>query len=144
MKKIFTILAFSFLVGCAQQSSITQTGEFRHFLWKFFNDPEFQKEHVLFPLEFVYYQHDENEFDAALATRYIDKENWKTYTGPNHYRCETSCFDLVMYDNFERKHKDSNKRVLSFEGVHNGIFSSLYFERIESKWYLVKHEEFDN
>ncbi len=144
MKIIIISMIVLFLIGCSSRPKINQTIEFRHFLWTFFNNEEFQKGHVVFPLEFVYYEYDEKEYDFVLAKKYISKGNWKPYSGPEYYRCETSCLDLVMYDNFERQHKNSNERVLSFEGVHNGIFSSLYFKRIRGEWYLVKHEDFDN
>lgn len=60
-----------------------------------------------------------------------------------YYQCQTDCYDLIIYDNFEKTQRESSERVLSFEGVNNGINSSLYFKRFNGQWYLVKYEEFD-
>ncbi|GAA5526193.1 hypothetical protein Maes01_02788 [Microbulbifer aestuariivivens] len=144
MRFITLFIAVLMISGCASKPSITQTVEFRHFVRDFFNIEEYQKKHVQFPLEVVYYSYNEDEFDAVLLSKHITEKDWKHYEGPDYYRCESNCFDLVIYDDFQRTHKESNERVLSFEGVSNGINSSLYFKRINGQWYLVKHEQFDN
>lgn len=144
MRFVALFLGVLMISGCASRPNITQTVEFRHFVRDFFKIEEHQKNHVQFPLEVVYYSYDEDESDFVLTSRYIKNEDWKHYKGPDYYQCDTSCFDLVIYDNFEKKHKENNERVLSIEGVSNGINSSLYFKKIDGQWYLVKHEQFDN
>ena len=122
--------------------SLTQTIDFRHFLYKFFNDAEYQVRHVSFPYTYVHYSSDEE--DAELVTEKRQMNEWQHLKGPDHYRCKRNCFDLVIYDSFRSKHKESGERVLSFEGVENGINEVLYFKLIESEWYLVKHDSLSN
>lgn len=128
----FISLSITLLIvsSCVNKPNIPQTVEFRHFVRNFFKVEEYQKKHVFFPLEVVYYAYDEDELDFVLTPKYIKKDEWKHYKGPEYYQCEKNCFDLVIYDNFQRSHKESNERVLSFEGVSNGINSSLYFRKI--------------
>ena len=140
--QIFTIVFL--LAGCASKPPMPQTMEFRHFLRDFFKSEEYQLKHVKFPMELVYYVYVEDEFDLVLETKQIEKKDWVHYEGPDYYECLTNCYDLVIYDTFDKKQKESGERVLSFEGVSNGINSSLYFKRIDGQWYLVKHEQFDN
>jgi hypothetical protein len=144
MKVIAFFISIFIISGCASKPNISQTVDFRHFIRDFFKIEEYQKAHVQFPLEVTYYSYEEDEFDTILTSKFIKKNEWEHYEGPNYYRCETNCFDLVIYDDFSKSHKESNERVLSFEGVSNGINSSLYFKRVNDQWRLVKHEQFDN
>lgn len=50
----------------------------------------------------------------------------------------------MIYDNFGKRQRASGERVLTFEGISNGINSSMYFRLIDGKWHLVKIEDFDN
>jgi len=50
----------------------------------------------------------------------------------------------MVYDDFSKTQKASGERVLAFEGVGNGINSSLYFRLIHGRWILIKAEFFDN
>jgi hypothetical protein len=108
---------------------------FRHFLFEFFNDQTFQVEHIKFPLQHIY---TDGEYEEH--TEQIERSNWKHVQGPQHYRCEMSCFDIIIYDNFEKKYDNYTERVLSFEGIENGINSSMYFIYENGKWMLVKWE----
>ena len=140
MKKIFyiLILVFSTILVFAEPS---QTTEFMRFARSFFKDAEYQKNHIQFPLEFRHYVEGKNGYEVEEIQ--IKIAGWKHLEGPNYYKCEINCYDIVIYDNFEKKYKHSNKRVLSFEGSGNGISSSLYFENIDGEWYLVRYEKFD-
>ena len=143
--KILQVVIITFLLsGCATTSNIPQTVEFRHFIRDFFNDRSFQLQHVRFPAPHIHYGANGSETGGTIVTTYIENDNWKHLSGPDYYKCQINCFDVVIYDNFSRKHGESNKRVLSFEGVNNGINSSLYFERINGQWFLVKLELLDN
>jgi len=122
--------------------SIPQTIDFRIFLYKFFNDSKYQSEHIKFPYQYVHFSSDEE--DANLVTDYREKIDWTYMEGPDQYRCKQNCFDLVIYDNFQQKHKKSGERVLVFKGVENGINEALYFKYIDSEWYLVKYESLSN
>lgn len=129
----------------AQQANagVTQTLEFRHFIRYFFKDELYQKAHVKFPLEVVTLTYSEELNDIVPASKFISEQDWKAYKGPDYYQCQTDCYDLIIYDNFEKTQRESSERVLSFEGVNNGINSSLYFKNFNGQWYLVKYEEFD-
>ena len=50
----------------------------------------------------------------------------------------------MIYDNFRKSQSESGERILAFEGISNGINSSMYFRFTDGKWYLVKIEDFDN
>ena len=130
-------------LGWADQQITDQTVEFRHFIRQFFASEAYQREHVVFPLEMQAYAYDEESMDLELIAKRIRREDWRFYEGPDHYRCQTNCFDIMIYDSFQKTHRESNERVLSFEGVENGINTSLYFERRDGSWYLVKIEQFD-
>ena len=144
MRIIIYYLGVLIISGCASKANIPQTVEFRHFIRDFFKHEAFQKSHIQFPLAVVYFSYNENESDSVLSTKFINKDEWRHYGGPRYYQCERNCFDLVIYDDFKKSHSESNERVLSFEGINNGINSSLYFRKINGRWYLVKHEQFDN
>jgi len=130
------------LQGCATNNNY-QTMDFRVFIRDFFEYQEYQVKHIKFPLEFIYYEYDDPELDFVLKTKFLTKESWEHLPGPAYYQCQTSCFDILIYDNFERQHKETGKRVLSFEGAENGINSALYFELIDGEWFLVKYEQLD-
>lgn len=142
MKKFLLLITVFTVCSGFLYAADKQTTEFRHFVREFFKSEEFQINSVKFPLEKVYFEG--NEINGKLVTKYIRREEWKHFPGPNYYRCQKGCYDLVIYDNFEKKNKKTNKRVLSLEGISNGIHSSLYFELINGAWYLVKYEELDN
>ena len=124
----------------ANAFEITQTNSFRTFVRAFFLYPDYQLSHVKFPLLNI--EREEHDPESPSITRYINKTEWKHLPGPAYYKCETDCYDIVIYDSFEKKHKESNERVLAFEGVENGIYISLYFKYIEGVWYLVKYEDY--
>src|SRR4030065_1953664 len=117
-------------------SSASHTEDFRAFLYRFFNNPEFQLERVKFPIQFT-----ESPDSDTHTTKTVDRGSWKHIAGPKHYQCKSNCFDIVIYDNFERKYTNDTKRLFSLEGVDNGINALLYFEAIEGKWYLVMSED---
>ena len=121
--------------------NIRETTEFRSFIRDFFKSGAYQVAHVKFPVEFVHYKTDEP--DSALVTTYVEKKDWEYFKGPDNYRCQSDCYDIIIYDNYQRKFKNNKKRVLSFEGVDNGIDTALYFEFINEQWYLIKYEQLD-
>lgn len=143
MKIMRIALLFIFLLPTQLfGAGIAQTMHFRDFLYRFFNDPEYQEKHVMFPYTFVYYSGEEE--DSKLLVEKRGKKAYQFIIGPDHYRCKQNCFDLVIYDNLKRNHKESGERVLALEGVENGINEVLYFKLIDSEWYLVKHESLSN
>ena len=64
----------------------------------------------------------------------ITKENWKfdcIYIN-DQYVTQT-------YDNFNMNLRETSERVISFEGVENGISIQYYFRRLDGLWLLVKY-----
>jgi len=114
--------------------------EFRHFLYEFFNNPEFQLEHISFPLTKTYIDMSADP-EPKEVTLTINRKEWRHLSGDKHYTCKMSCYDIVLYDNFEREFKVNTERVLSFEGVENGINEAFYFKYEENHWMLVKWED---
>ena len=141
MKNLSLWIILASLVGCSTIGDQQQTVEFRIFIRGFFNDPTYQISHLRFPVEYVHYQTDEP--DSVLITTYLKKKDWEYFKGPDIYRCKSNCYDIIIYDNYQRRLKGNNKRVLSFEGVDNGIDTALYFEFIDGEWFLVKYEVLD-
>lgn len=128
------------LSACANTSGVGQTSDFRHFIREFFSDEEFQVEHVQFPLSVLTYYGDSD----AEETSSVSRAEWVPYKGPAFYHCQQNCYDIMVYDDFSKTQKSSGERVLAFEGVGNGINSSLYFRLIDGRWILIKAENFDN
>lgn len=106
-----------------------QQEAFTEFLGHFANDMVFQKSRVQFPLPQIVIRSGLTK-DSIM----VKMENWKHKPLPA-LRTE---YRVQIYDNFERTLSDSGLRVLSVEGNGNGIDYSLYFKRVEGKWYLVR------
>ena len=117
--------------------------DFRTFVWRFFNDPEFQISRVEFPIAVVTVEDDPVKVLVAKEKKLL-KSEWKHLPGPEHFRCKKSCYDIVFYDNFDRKFRDSSERIIAFEGVNNGINSALFFRHKDGKWMLVKWDDQSN
>jgi hypothetical protein len=135
------LLFFGSLVGVSAYGSGTE--EFRPFLYRFFNEPSFQLDRVQFPLLKKSIVFDGEKYDG-IKEEMISRAQWKHVPGPDQYRCKTNCFDVVFYDNFERKFRESKERVVAFEGVGNGINAALYFRLENEKWKLIKYEDLSN
>lgn len=145
MHKTFFLLPILLLAACATgPDNNRQTVDFRHFVRDFFQSPDFQLSRIRFPLEVISYQYENGDGDPALVIDHISEDEWTFLPGPDFYQCDSDCYDIVIYDNFAKQHTDSGERVLSFEGVNNGINSSLYFTLQDGGWQLVRHEQFDN
>jgi len=142
MKKTYAILILALLSSFTANAEPDQTSEFRHFVREFFKSASYQIDSVKFPLEYIYIEGEKEK--SVLAKKFIPKNEWKHLSGLDYFKCKQNCYDIVIYDNFEQKHNNNNKRVLSFEGISNGINTSLYFQRFFDGWYLVKYENFSN
>ena len=139
MYRALLYLSLILISACSSTSGRSQTIEFRHFIRDFFGGEDFQAAHTQFPLEVVSWTGD-SEVTSTSVTR-ID---WEFYKGPAYFQCEKNCYDIVIYDDFAKSQSDSGERVLAFEGISNGINSSMYFRLTNGKWYLVKIEDFNN
>lgn len=133
------------LASCASPPADNrQTADFRGFVRDFFADPEFQKQHIRFPLVTVSLCYNDDTADLEPVVDQLSASHWVFMPGPDVYRCENDCFDIVIYDSFARRHRDSGERVLSFEGAGNGINSALYFAWQDQRWQLVRFEQLDD
>ena len=139
--KILSIILLLFSMSVVGVEN-AQTSTFRVHLHRFFNDAEYQKSHISFPYTFIHPESEDEE--AILISEEITSREWQFMKGPDNFCCSENCFDLIIYDSFEKKHEDSGERVLSFEGVENGIYELLYFKLINNEWYLIKHESLSN
>lgn len=128
------------LIGCASNAGRSQTVDFRVFVREFFSSEDFQADHIRFPLESVTLDYETSDF----TSEFISKAEWNFAKGPAYFECEKSCYDIMIYDTFSKHQESSGKRVLAFEGAQNGINSSMYFQLVDGKWYLVKVEDFNN
>lgn len=126
------------LPTASSSSSTERVLDFRLFIWRFFQEPEFQISHVQFPLQKLSKEINQN-YEIVRET--IKRQDWRHLPGPEHFRCKTSCYDTVIYDNFDRQFRGKTERVLAFEGVDNGINNALYFKLENGEWMLVKWED---
>jgi len=107
--------------------------DFQSFCSNFFSDSTTQRERVKYPLKHVVYNQDQDSFDTTL----VSKKSWLF----SDFGFWTNNYNVKVYDSFAKKLRDSGERVLSFEGVENGINMSLYFKLVAGKWYLVLWED---
>lgn len=128
------------LGACASTGGRQHTIEFRHFARDFFSSVETQLSHIHFPVEYVQLERSDAS-QPATVTSYIEQSDWQYMEGPSYYRCESDCYDIMIYDNAERFQEENDVRVLSFEGVSNGINTTFYFELFDGEWQLVKLED---
>jgi len=141
MRIIQTLLFVTLTSLSFSASSISEKNEsFASFIWRFFKYSDFQINRIEFPVEILRFVDELKSLRPVLGKEQINKNEWKHILGPKHFGCQRNCFDINVYDNFEKKLNNTGKRVLSLEGVENGINSSYYFKLKENKWYLVKIE----
>jgi hypothetical protein len=125
MKKIMFLMIVIIQFGLSQN----QKEGFGIFYDKFFRDSTFQISRIVFPLKW----HCESPtYDSKDSL--IEKANW-VYSNYSVYKNE---FNIQIYDNFQKNFRNTNERLVSFEGVECGINLNLYFKLIHNKWYLVK------
>jgi len=103
---------------------------FDDFFVEFMEKPEYQKSRIQFPLLSITAHMESDKNDTVK----VERHQWKF----NDFKPLRSGMQVRQYDNFERRLRDSNERVVSLMGNDNGIMYSYYFKRIESRWYLVR------
>ncbi len=115
------------------QENIADKENFDEFFSHFMYDTAFQLERVVFPLEFVHLDY-ENDYEVVSTA--IKKADWahqRFYANQQAYP--------ALYNNYDMKLEDTNERLFAWRGVDNGIYTAYYFKRIEGKWYLTKWED---
>lgn len=108
--------------------------DYSDFIYRFCNDAEFQISRVVFPLPFEY------KLDLTNDTLYTDSITMLEWKHMSIYMDEE--YLICSYDNFKRRLRDTDERVISYEGVESDIEENYYFRRISGKWFLVKRESF--
>jgi hypothetical protein len=104
--------------------------QFREFASSFFTDSTYQSLRISYPLLQVTLNMNTLEDDTVR----VNEGNW-TFTDFGYL---SPSYAIQTYDNFQKSLRPSGERVISFEGIENGINLSLYFRLINHQWYLVK------
>jgi hypothetical protein len=110
--------------------SQSKSEDFTSFTYSFFSDTLFQKERTIFPLMNLKFDPVKDDYDTSFVTT----KDW-VYS---NYHFLDQMFHVQIYDNFKRTLRNTNERVVSFEGVENGIGLSLFFTNKHKKWFLLK------
>lgn len=127
-RSILSLLVASTLALAAEP---VQRGEsFDDFFIEFMENQEFQKSRILFPLHSVSV-HMETE---KLDTIKVEKNQWKY----NDFKMLRTGIQVRQFDNFDRKIRETDERVVSLIGNDNGLLYSYFFKKMEGRWMLVK------
>jgi hypothetical protein len=104
---------------------------FDDFLFKFMDDSLFQFDRIKFPLKSVDLEKPDKKFK--------EKKDWKftNLFADNEYKVQT-------YDNFEAKLRDTDERMIAWEGVGNGINIQFNFRRTDGLWYLIEYNDYSD
>ena len=103
---------------------------FEAFLYQFSTDSIFQKEHIKFPLKYVY---------ADWEDDYEDKTDYLT---------EENVFQSNFFENdnlaFFHNNDISNKKQIKihYRGIDNGILGYFYFEKFNNAWRLIESNDY--
>lgn len=130
-RMVFPALLAAFLFPVLALADASES--FGEFISKFLTSQDFQMSRIQFPLEsFVGDIGDDGEW--VQTKNHLLRSEWE-FTDFGYY---DQSLAPQVYDNFERKLRDTGERLLEFKGIESGILFYLYFERIKGKWYLVK------
>jgi hypothetical protein len=137
MKNVVQILLLIFLFNLFSKSFAQDSNQdFNSFSYKFFSDSTSQIESIKFPLIKIIWNSETDDFD----TSYVKSTQW-IYSDFNFFK---NNFNVQLYDSFQKSLRNTNERVISFEGVENGMQLNLYFKYSSSKWWLIKLEDFSD
>jgi hypothetical protein len=130
-KMVFLVfLAASFFPAVTMAGANESFGEF---ISQFLTSKDFQISRIQFPLESLVGElGDDGEW--VQTKNHLLRSEWE-FTDFGYY---DQSLAPQVYDNFEKKLRDTGERLLEFKGTESGILFYLYFERIKGKWYLVK------
>jgi len=107
--------------------------DFRTFCDEFFSDSLVQRQSIKCPLKKIAW----NQNTEVDDTMFVRAKDWRF----SDFGFHANNYNVQLYDSFNKKLRDTDERVVSFEGVENGISVSLYFKRIAQKWFLVLWED---
>lgn len=133
------LLVLGLLVSCKNNTEPAEVSQekiesdslpksFLDFYDLFHKDPEFQLDHVLFPLESKVYESKDEYYDQSW-----DRENWKTHQAPDKNQ-----------EGFERKYTMLDdyfiSEILTLKAGGFGIERRFAF--MDTTWYLVLYNEY--
>jgi hypothetical protein len=106
---------------------------FNSFFQRFCIDTAFQCERIKYPLLKT---NMEPGVGGGYDTSFVGKSQWTfvniTGGSPEH---------IQIYDNFQKKVKDTDERLVGIYGNESGGCCQLYFKRIDKKWYLIHFQD---
>ena len=126
---LFILLLFSGAALWAAEPS-SRNESFDDFFTEFMENPEFQKSRIQFPLLSVSVSMETEKKDTAK----VERAAWKH----NDFKQLRTGYQVRQFDNFERKLRDTDERVVSMIGNDNGVYYSYFFKRVEGRWMLVQ------
>lgn len=139
MKRRMAKMVFLVFLAASFFPVVTMAGaneSFGEFLSQFLTSKDFQISRIQFPLESLVGElGDDGEW--VQTKNHLLRSEWE-FTDFGYY---DQSLAPQVYDNFEKKLRDTGERLLEFKGTESGIRFYLYFERIKGKWYLVKMED---
>lgn len=103
---------------------------FDDFFIEFMENQEFQKSRIQFPLSSVTVHMETEKFDTVK----VEKNQWKY----NDFKMLRTGLQVRQFDNFDRKLRESDERVVSLIGNDNGLLYSYFYKRIDGRWMLVR------
>jgi hypothetical protein len=104
------------------EDSFKPDSSFDSFVMLFGFNPEFQKQRIKFPLEFI-------------------NLNSKSKISADSWICDRLFVDLASITNVANgleTNVNSNERVFSWNYTKSGINKNYYFSKIKNKWFLIK------
>lgn len=112
-----------------EKTNLSTIEDFNDFFYKFRNDSVFQLNRVKFPLKFEGLSDDYTKEEIAD----IKKSDWHfhQFFSNEEYYVEISRTTTV-------KEPETGTRLVSFNGIENGIYVSYEFKLIDTKWVLIK------
>ncbi len=127
-RSILSLLVASSLALAADPAPRGES--FDDFFIEFMENQEFQKSRIQFPLHSVTV-HMETE---KLDTIKVEKNQWKY----NDFKMLRTGIQVRQFDNFDRKIRETDERVVSLIGNDNGLLYSYFFKKVEGRWMLTK------
>lgn len=139
MKIGFKLLLLGIIISNQPLRSQTAASKenFDDFFLKFMDDSTFQVERIKFPIVKTFL-HDVPEESLVEDSTLVSKSEWKhlsfLLTMKTNYRPQ-------IYDNFSAELRETDERTFAWLGIETGIQVYYYFQRINSKWYLIRIED---
>jgi hypothetical protein len=122
---------FEIVTEAMETSSQTTKENFNSFIYQFIGDSLYQLDRIKFPLRSR--RADSEDYGT------IKRENWKMVRlfGTEEYKAQ-------LYDNFKGELRDTDERLLTWEGIENGVSVQYKFSRIDGLWYLTECNDFSD